>query len=110
DHRKGMSKYRCYQCTAEINISKARDHVGHHILKSLRQVPEQRVEEPIGSTMPCGFCGRSGITTCSEVFLTKGSKPQAFSRCRHYNKFHYKPALRSTVTSRSTNVPILCAI
>jgi hypothetical protein len=60
--------------------------------------------------MPCGFCGRSGISSCGEVYLTKGSHPQAQSNCRHANKFHYAPSLKSTNSTPSTNVPILCEI
>ncbi len=57
---------------------------------------------------PCGFCGRSGLEACSQLFLTKSS--QAHSECRHAHKFHYKPALYPTASTPSTNVPIICTI
>lgn len=61
--------------------------------------------------MPCGFCGRSGIATCAELYLTTSKKsPQTVSSCEFAHKFHYKPALESTDTGPSTNVGIKCTI
>lgn len=60
--------------------------------------------------MPCGFCGRSGIAGCSEIFMTKGKSPQAESNCQHAHKFQYQPSLKSTSSTPSTNIPILCSI
>ncbi|KAH8105867.1 hypothetical protein BXZ70DRAFT_1036584 [Cristinia sonorae] len=106
------SKFRCFQCLATMERSKARDHVAGHILKSLRGVKEELPSggQPVGDSMPCGICGRSGIAACSEVFLTKGKSPQAVSRCQYFHKYHYKPSLESTATGPSTNTPIQCQI
>ncbi|KAH8071053.1 hypothetical protein BXZ70DRAFT_864406, partial [Cristinia sonorae] len=107
-------KFRCFQCLATMERSKARDHVAGHILKSLRGVKEELPSrgQPVGDSMPCGICGRSGIAACTEVFLTKGKSPQAVSRCQYFHKYHYKPSLESTATgpTGSTNTPIQCQI
>ncbi|KII88930.1 hypothetical protein PLICRDRAFT_29388 [Plicaturopsis crispa FD-325 SS-3] len=101
-------KFRCYQCLTEVDSSKARLHVGKHILNRMRGVEERLPGGPVGHPMPCGFCGRAGIISCSEVYLTKGKHPQAHSNCIHFRKFNYGPSLVSNHSSPCTNVPIAC--
>lgn len=60
--------------------------------------------------MPCGFCGRSGVAACKEVYLTKGKSPQARSSCQYTYQFKYQPSLTPSKTSPCTNIPILCRI
>ncbi|KAI1784985.1 hypothetical protein LXA43DRAFT_900727, partial [Ganoderma leucocontextum] len=103
------NKFRCYVCHTEMDPSKARTHVGGHILKAKRGVVEPEPKgEPVGQTSPCGFCGRSGLQGCQQLFLTKTS--QARSECRHFHKFHYRPAKVSTETTPCTNIPIMCTV
>ncbi|GLB43863.1 hypothetical protein LshimejAT787_1500470 [Lyophyllum shimeji] len=105
--------FRCYQCLSEVEVKRARQHVGRHILKALRGIKEDLKGEPIAvgaGSMPCGFCGRSGNPACDQVFLSKGKSPQATSGCRLASKFHYQPSLKSTGSTPCTNVPILCSI
>ena len=58
--------------------------------------------------MPCGFCGRSGIAACSEVFLTKTK--QAFSNCHHFVSFRYQSSAKFSENTPCMNVPIKCTI
>lgn len=60
--------------------------------------------------MPCGFCGRSGIRECSELYLTIGKHKQIRAECRHAHEFKYGSSLTSTPSTASTNTPILCPI
>lgn len=60
--------------------------------------------------MPCGFCGQSGITSCSQIYLTVGKNPQAKGECAYAHSFYYKNRLESTGKMRCTNTPILCPI
>ncbi|KAI0067932.1 hypothetical protein BV25DRAFT_1911795 [Artomyces pyxidatus] len=101
--------FQCYQCHRKMDPKKARSHVGEHILRKLRNV-EEVLHQPVADSFPCGFCGRSGLRGCDEVFLTKGNNPQALSHCPHFEKFQYRRAQQSSDTSPSTNVPILCSI
>ncbi|KLO14230.1 hypothetical protein SCHPADRAFT_794213, partial [Schizopora paradoxa] len=103
------SKVRCFQCLAEVELRRIRQHVGDHILKWLRDVHENLKGDAIVK-MPCGFCGRSGVAACNEVFLTKGRSPQAKSGCQYAYQFKYQPSLKPSKTSPCTNVPILCRI
>lgn len=64
----------------------------------------------ISFPFPCGCCGRSGVPSCNEVFLSKGKSPQASSGCQYFRKFQYKAALTPTTSTWCTNVPILCTI
>ncbi|KAH7925284.1 hypothetical protein BV22DRAFT_1011487, partial [Leucogyrophana mollusca] len=99
----------CFQCLKLVDLKKARSHVGEHILRFMRGISEELSGDPV-SPEPCGFCGRSGISSCNEVFLTSGSSPQAQTNCAYASKFHYAPSLKSTSTSPCTNVPIRCQI
>ncbi|OBZ66985.1 hypothetical protein A0H81_12994 [Grifola frondosa] len=101
------AKFRCYQCHKEIDPKKARNHVGGHILRTLRGVSEVLPGGQIGP-MPCGFCGRSGITSCQQIFVTKGKNLQATTNCSHFRAFQYGPSLQSTDSTASTNIPMLC--
>ncbi|KAH8085440.1 hypothetical protein BXZ70DRAFT_1011881 [Cristinia sonorae] len=108
------TQFRCFQCSIVIERKKARDHVAGDILRALRGVEDLKKDgisvEPVGASMPCGFCGRSGIDACSEVYLTKGKNPQAVSNCQYAVKYSYKSSLESTSTGPSTNTPIKCEI
>ncbi|EIW53975.1 uncharacterized protein TRAVEDRAFT_132679 [Trametes versicolor FP-101664 SS1] len=103
-------KFRCYHCLTVMDRRLARNHVGGHILKAMRHVEEGLAGIPVGSEMPCGFCGRSGISMCSQLYLTAGRSPQPRSDCPHFYAFQYKSSLKSTQTMPCTNTPILCPV
>ncbi|KIJ60255.1 hypothetical protein HYDPIDRAFT_32370 [Hydnomerulius pinastri MD-312] len=103
-------RFRCYQCGMEMDVNRVRVHVGKHILFFIRGIDEALNGIPVGLPLPCGFCGRSGIQTCAEVYLMKQKAPQARSNCRHQHKFNYAPSLVSNVSTPCTNVPIECLI
>ncbi|KAI0808974.1 hypothetical protein BC629DRAFT_1672602 [Irpex lacteus] len=100
--------FQCYQCLKKMKKNEARNHVGIHILNAMRGVIEELPGEPVGSSMPCGFCGRSGIATCRDIYIAKGKRGQATSGCPHAHDFRYKTSLTSTVSTPSTNTPVLC--
>lgn len=64
----------------------------------------------VGMLSPCGFCGRSGISACTELYLTAAKNPQARSDCEYYHDFRYKLSLTSTHTTPCTNTPVLCPV
>ncbi|RDB24483.1 hypothetical protein Hypma_008516 [Hypsizygus marmoreus] len=105
------NKFRCYQCLSEVDSKRAHQHVGEHVLRAIHGALENLAGEAINPrAMPCGFCGRSGIAACSEIYLSKGKAPQAQGNCEHAHRFNYAPSLKSTASTPCTNVPILCLI
>ncbi|KAI0686301.1 hypothetical protein C8T65DRAFT_591318 [Cerioporus squamosus] len=110
-HEQTNGKFRCLQCLLVMDRRGARNHVGHHLLRSLRHIPETLLGISVGKSMPCGFCGRSGITSCQQLFLTSGKNPQAKSGCLYAHTFQYRPSLVSKLGGMvCTNTPILCSI
>ncbi|KAI0355712.1 hypothetical protein OH77DRAFT_1402493, partial [Trametes cingulata] len=103
-------KFRCYQCLAIMDLRLARNHVGVDILKAIRGVHEDLPGMPVGHQMPCGFCGRSGISACAQLYLTTSKAPQARSDCPHFYAFQYKNSLKSTLTMPCTNTPVVCPV
>lgn len=60
--------------------------------------------------MPCGFCGRSNITACQQLYISKHGRGQAKSNCSRAHDYQYKTSLVSTITTPCTNTPIICTI
>ncbi|KAH9937098.1 uncharacterized protein B0H18DRAFT_867680 [Fomitopsis serialis] len=107
------AKRRCYQCLAEVDAARMRNHVGEHILKAMRGVQEDlRGQQVVPSELPCGFCGRPE-RLCTAPTMTKGtsrSTPQARSECPYYRLFFYQPSLKPSPATPCTNVPIICMV
>ncbi|KAJ6579361.1 hypothetical protein B0H10DRAFT_2198716 [Mycena sp. CBHHK59/15] len=99
----------CFICGQDKTINKMRDHIGCHILRSLRRVeePQQPLHE-VGAD-PCGFCGRDGCHT--QLINKRGGSTTIHSSCPyHYARMNYKSATQSSKSSPCTNVPIHCPI
>lgn len=60
--------------------------------------------------MPCGFCGRSGIRTCEELYILTGKRKQISAQCQHSHPFRYGDSFKSTITTPCTDTPIVCPI
>ncbi|KIM35830.1 hypothetical protein M413DRAFT_36514, partial [Hebeloma cylindrosporum] len=103
----GKERRPCHFCRAECRISDMRVHVGTHILKAQRGVPDETLK--IGLN-PCGWCGKDGCKT--RLPASDSSKSiKISSDCEyHYQNMKYHLALKPTNRSPCTNVPILCPI
>jgi hypothetical protein len=74
----------CCLCGEKIVLSKMRNHVGTHILHSLRSIsdPKPCSKEAVGEN-PCGFCGLDGCLTQLQE-RKKGSLSVASNCPYHY--------------------------
>ncbi|KAI0373379.1 hypothetical protein BV20DRAFT_937903 [Pilatotrama ljubarskyi] len=100
--------FHCYMCLAEMEVTKAYNHVGAHILRAIRLLIT--VLAQVGKTYHCSFCGCSGLQECLQLYLTKSSSPQPWSFCCAAHKFRYADVLTSTILTPCINVPIICLI
>ncbi|KAI0739154.1 hypothetical protein C8Q80DRAFT_1112684 [Daedaleopsis nitida] len=102
----GNTSVRCYLCGDKTQLSRMRDHVGHHILYSMRGVPDKKdLVQEIG-TAPCGFCGRE---TCVTRLSKTGTSYKVSSSCPyHYTAMRYTSAQKTTERTKCTNLPIHC--
>ncbi|OSD00270.1 hypothetical protein PYCCODRAFT_1479355 [Trametes coccinea BRFM310] len=99
----------CLLCGEKLPLSSMRDHVGHHILFSMRDVHDPKDPAVQVGTEPCGFCGRED--TCITHLSKKNGTNKISSSCRyHYASMSYSAAAKSTVTTPCTNVPIHCPL
>lgn len=86
-----------------------RNHVGKHILHSLRDI-----EDPVGDLQqhvgiePCGFCG---LDACLTQLQQKNGKNTIIPNCSyHYSGMNYKAASEFSTSAPCTNVPITCPL
>jgi hypothetical protein len=128
-----MTSYYAISAKKEVKLSKMRNHVGGHILRSLRGADDMKIKaywkrrekaategqntndtdelKQIGEN-PCGFCGLDG---CFTSLLGKKSgnsiKFTITSNCPyHYERMQYKNAAISSNNMPCTNVPIHCPL
>jgi hypothetical protein len=93
----------CTLCGKKYKLSDMRNHVGRHILPSVRGVS---VSQKVGIEA-CGFCGQEGCQT--QLTVLNGSKFSIASSCKyHHATMSYAHAAKFTRASPCTNVPIHC--
>ncbi|RDB26720.1 hypothetical protein Hypma_005418 [Hypsizygus marmoreus] len=84
-----------------------RAHIGLHILQSIRGVtPRSVLSQPVGRSMPCGFCGLSGKSECA-VYLKKANVE---SNCAFSHAFRYGFADKGSAATPCRNVPVVCGL
>ncbi|KAJ7104870.1 hypothetical protein C8R44DRAFT_807209 [Mycena epipterygia] len=105
----GKTSVPCLICDKTLALNKMREHVGGHILLSLRQVEESGPLQNKVGPEPCGFCGWEGCVT--QLKISKEGKHSIKSSCKyHYEKMQYKAAKASSKRSPCTNVPLHCSL
>ncbi|KAJ7506434.1 hypothetical protein B0H11DRAFT_1646663, partial [Mycena galericulata] len=105
-------------CGRIQTIQKMREHVGGHILLSLRHVEEPGPLQNKNLTdcvrlglSPVAFvgCGLEGCVT--QLTISKEGKHSIKSSCKyHYEKMQYKAAKATSKRSPCTNVPLHCSL
>ncbi|KAJ7099638.1 hypothetical protein C8R43DRAFT_964190 [Mycena crocata] len=106
----GKEQVRCKLCNSSLKLSAMRNHVGQHILFSLRDKHDHTIppETEIGAE-PCGWCGLEG--QCHTQLTEKKNSVQITSNCAyHYAKMMYKPAATFSSAAPCTNVPLQCSL
>ncbi|KAJ7273135.1 hypothetical protein C8J57DRAFT_1063442 [Mycena rebaudengoi] len=107
----GKDQVPCELCSAKVKLSAMRNHVGQHILFSLRDKDDRKVRpETVISAEPCGWCGLE--REChTQLTHGKNSTVEITSNCPyHYAKMMYKSAATFTSATPCTNVPLQCAL
>ncbi|KAJ7032090.1 hypothetical protein C8F04DRAFT_1185331 [Mycena alexandri] len=107
----GKEQVPCKLCGALLKLSGMRNHVGQHILFSLRDKYDHKVppETVIGGE-PCGWCGLEGQCHTQLTPRLKGAVQITSSCSYHYNRMVYKSAATSTAAAPCTNVPLQCTL
>ncbi|KAG1816605.1 hypothetical protein EV424DRAFT_1301526, partial [Suillus variegatus] len=86
-----------------------RSHMGAHILRAARGVPDN-LTTTISGPPPCGFCGRSGVTECAVTFKETGRSVSWEPQCPHQENFQYGSANKGSDNRPCRNVPIVCKL
>ncbi|KAJ7772550.1 hypothetical protein DFH07DRAFT_993164 [Mycena maculata] len=107
----GKEQVHCKLCGTLLKLSVMRNHVGQHILFSLREKPDHKLlPVAVIGAGPCGWCGLEGQCHTQLTHPPKGAV-QITSNCPyHYAKMIYKSAATSTPTAPCTNVPLQCPL
>ncbi|KAI0056198.1 hypothetical protein BV25DRAFT_1771130, partial [Artomyces pyxidatus] len=100
----------CHQCGSLVDSDGVRGHVGMHILRALAGVVETGLRELVRLSQSCGFCGRSGLGCDTRLDKTAAKSYKIVSKCPRYHKFNYQSALKYSIRTLSTNVPVECVI
>ncbi|KAJ7443372.1 hypothetical protein FB451DRAFT_1149702 [Mycena latifolia] len=86
-----------------------RAHMGMHILRKLRHIPEELAKQVDGDT-PCGFCGDSSRAECAISMKVTRTSVQVQTNCRLAAPFKYAYADRGSSSTPCRNVPIICTL
>jgi len=98
----------CHICQKSLPLKDMRNHVGQHILLSLRSCEDKNATQEIGVN-PCGWCGLDGM--CRTQLTEAGTSISITSDCDyHYARMAYKRALVPSKRSPCTNVPLICPL
>ncbi|KAG1751967.1 hypothetical protein EDD22DRAFT_850668 [Suillus occidentalis] len=96
----------------EAKIPDMRSHIGQHILRALTNTPESvSLKEPVGSVLPCGFCGRSGLPECSITIKVPANGPPVWeTKCAYQHTFKYGFVETGSKNKPCRNVPLKCLL
>ncbi|KAG9309942.1 hypothetical protein JVU11DRAFT_9974 [Chiua virens] len=94
----------CHKPTSDL-----RSHMGGHILRSIRRVPDELVT-PVGQVLPCGFCGSSGNPDCAIKLKKTKRATEVITNCPHKVPFKYGFAEKGSESRPCRNVPVVCGL
>ncbi|KAG1816584.1 hypothetical protein EV424DRAFT_1625765, partial [Suillus variegatus] len=89
-----------------------RNHIGQHILRALSNTPEEvALKEPVGNTLPCGFCGRSGRPECAITITVPAKAATTWdTKCAYQHQFRYTSADVGSKNQPCRNLPLKCEL
>ncbi|KAF8150029.1 hypothetical protein B0H34DRAFT_826095, partial [Crassisporium funariophilum] len=115
--RKGDTEIPCHLCGSQQFLKNMRNHVGKHLLLSLRDMGDTDknlnpdIEIGVNS---CGWCGLD--ESCKTNLIRKQNRDNSDSftlqsNCQYfYSKMNYASACKSTRSTPCTNVPLHCPL
>ncbi|KAG1789917.1 hypothetical protein EV424DRAFT_1306541, partial [Suillus variegatus] len=88
------------------------NHIGQHILRALSNTPEEvALKEPVGNTLPCGFCGRSGRPECAITITVPAKAATTWdTKCVYQHQFRYTSADVGSKNQPCRNLPLKCEL
>ncbi|KAJ7471739.1 hypothetical protein FB451DRAFT_1036440, partial [Mycena latifolia] len=95
----------CRVCQKNIAGPDRQNHMGKHILLSMRGVLEGNVVMEVAKHFPCGFCSQAISGNCT-IAIAAGNK--ANSSCPDSYAFQIKATSKPSAAKPCTNVPIRC--
>ncbi|CAE7062743.1 unnamed protein product [Rhizoctonia solani] len=99
----------CFLCSEHVNIKRdMRTHIGRHLLSLMAN---STLGSNFMASMPCGFCGRSGIQECHIRVERKPNSTRSLhvvSDCRYKAEFPYAITSRLSKTNPCSNRPVPC--
>ncbi|KAF8121563.1 hypothetical protein EV363DRAFT_1363441 [Boletus edulis] len=96
-------------CSDPTSTSDLHSHMGGHIIRSIRGVPEE-LATPVGPVFPCGFCGSSGNPDCVIKLKKTKRATEVITDCPHKVPFKYGFAEKGSESCPCRNVPVVCAL
>ncbi|KAG1799468.1 uncharacterized protein HD556DRAFT_1439842 [Suillus plorans] len=84
-----------------------------HILRALSNTPEEvALKEPVGNTLPCSFCGRSGRPECAITITVPAKAATTWdTKCAYQHQFRYTSAdVAPGKTTRKTPIIPVSAV
>ncbi|KAG2124873.1 hypothetical protein DEU56DRAFT_963173 [Suillus clintonianus] len=96
----------------ESSVLNMRNHMGQHILHALSNTPEEVVlKEPVGDTLPCGFCGRSDRPECAITVTVPAKAATTWdTKCMYQHQFRYASAETGSKNTPCRNLPLKCEL
>ncbi|EFI27228.1 hypothetical protein CC1G_15056 [Coprinopsis cinerea okayama7 len=112
EKRSGDDVVHCHCCGMQSKLSALRNHVGQHILRAIRDVPDDLLPGLRIGPNPCGWCGRHASGCQTQLVVPPGKTTyRVLSNCEyHYERMKYSAAAKSSDNQPCTNVPVPCPI
>ncbi|KAJ6568870.1 hypothetical protein B0H19DRAFT_880401, partial [Mycena capillaripes] len=97
----------CRICQKNVAGPDRQNHMGRHILLSMRGVVELNTVAEVSRDYPCGFCGQTMADRVCTISIISG---KAVSSCTEHYQFQVKAALKSSGAKPCTNAPLRCSL
>ncbi|KAJ7087474.1 hypothetical protein C8R44DRAFT_574499, partial [Mycena epipterygia] len=100
-------RHACRICHKPVKETDRQNHIGHHIMKFLRGVPDTSAKVAVSTKYPCGTCGGPTVHGACKIGI-KGGKSE--SDCPSTYPFLISAAAKFLPTRPCTNIPIRCPL
>ncbi|KAJ7635910.1 hypothetical protein B0H17DRAFT_903185, partial [Mycena rosella] len=98
---------RCHVCNKDVAGPDRQNHMGKHIMLSMRQVAKKNITSPLATEYSCGFCGNSMENGSCNIEIKHG---KAVSSCPDTYQFLVSAASKASGSHPCTNMPMRCPL